>query len=80
MKSTSPRLRITVDGQRLRKLRCQRYLTQEELADMSGISARTIQRMEAGGYFRFKTLLQVASILGSDVSDFCRIEAPDLSS
>lgn len=47
----------------LKKIREERNLTQEELADKSGISVRTIQRIEAGTDPKGYTLKTLASTL-----------------
>lgn len=56
----------------LKLLREQQNLTQEELSEKSGISVRTIQRIEAGtqpkGY-TLKTLAKVLDVRESDLSD-----------
>lgn len=51
----------------LKKIREAKYLTQEELAEKSGISVRTIQRIEAGTEPKGYTLKTLAATL--DVSE-----------
>lgn len=49
---------------KLKELREKLNLTQEELADQSGISVRTIQRIESGNMPKGHTLKQLANTLG----------------
>lgn len=51
----------------LKKIREEKNLTQEELAEMSGLSVRTIQRIEAGTEPKGYTLKTLASTL--DISE-----------
>jgi len=51
----------------LKKIREEKNLTQEELAEKSGISVRTIQRIEAGTYPKGYTLKTLAATL--DISE-----------
>ena len=56
-----------LDGQRLRELRRQRGLSQEELADQAGISVTTVARLEQGqpnAPCRGRTLGRLARALG----------------
>lgn len=55
-----------LDGQRLRKLRRQRGLSQEELADQAGISVSTVARLERqlAAPCRGRTLGRLARSLG----------------
>lgn len=48
----------------LTHIRESRHLTQQELAEKSGVSVRTIQRIEAGGSLKGHTLKQLAAALG----------------
>ncbi|MCX8524189.1 helix-turn-helix domain-containing protein [Chryseobacterium formosus] len=53
----------------LKKIREQQNLTQEELAEKSGISVRTIQRIEAGTNPKGYTLKTLATTLGITEKD-----------
>lgn len=75
---------------KLKQIREKHHLTQEELAEKSGISVRTIQRIEAGvnpkGY-TLKTLAKVLEVSESDLVDPTpreidkeKIETPENSS
>lgn len=51
-------------GARIGQARLQRNLTQIELANQSGISKRTLERMEAGGSVQLSSLIRVCRALG----------------
>jgi len=53
----------------LKKIRESQHLTQEELAQKSGLSVRTIQRIEAGTQPKGYTLKNLASVLGISEKD-----------
>jgi transcriptional regulator with XRE-family HTH domain len=59
------------------KLRLQRGWSQEQLAEMSGVSVRTIQRLERGQSASVETLKAVAAVLEVD---FTRLQEPDMES
>ena len=52
----------------LKKLRYKRSWSQEQLAELSGLSVRTVQRLEAGGKASLESLMSLASVLEVDVS------------
>jgi transcriptional regulator with XRE-family HTH domain len=52
--------RFQADSEKIKELRLQRGWTQEQLAEIAGISARTIQRTEATGSAAFDTLRAMA--------------------
>lgn len=52
----------------LKQLRLSRLLSQEQLAQMSGLSARTIQRIESGHKPSLESLKSLASALETDVA------------
>lgn len=54
-------------GKRLRQLRRERRLTQEELADIAQISVKTVQKIEQGGSSRIETYNSLALALGVEV-------------
>jgi transcriptional regulator with XRE-family HTH domain len=54
---------MAINAQRLRSLREQRGWSQEQLADVSGLSARTIQRVEATGAASLETRMALAAAL-----------------
>lgn len=51
-------------GKRLRSFRINFPMTQEELAEESGLSLRTIQRMEKGESVQTESLIRVMSAMG----------------
>ncbi|MGH8108065.1 MAG: helix-turn-helix domain-containing protein [Arenimonas sp.] len=52
----------------LKQLRLSRHLSQEQLAQMSGLNVRTIQRIESGRDGSLESLKCLASVLEVDVS------------
>ena len=52
----------------LKELRISRHLTQEQLAQMSGLNVRTIQRIESGSNASLESLKCLAAVLEVDVS------------
>lgn len=61
---------------KLKKIREKQNLTQEELSDKSGISVRTIQRIEAGNEPKGQTLKILAKTLGVKESELLKLEIP----
>lgn len=53
----------------VRKLRLEKGLSQEQLADMAGISTRTLQRLERGAKASPETLKCIASVLETDFAN-----------
>ncbi|WP_417512896.1 2TM domain-containing protein [Minwuia sp.] len=51
----------------VRKLRLDKGWSQETLAEVSGLSVRTVQRVERGGQASLETLNALASVLETDV-------------
>ena len=71
----------------IRKLRLDMGLSQEQLADMAGISTRTLQRLERGAKASPETLKCLAAVLEVDFKDLNkepsmtpRIGTPDIAS
>ena len=56
----------------VRKLRLEKGWSQEQLAEISGLSVRTIQRMERGQKPSLETLKSLAAVFDLDVSDLTR--------
>jgi transcriptional regulator with XRE-family HTH domain len=65
---------MEVDGVKLREVRLDRGLSQEELHEMTGVSRDTISRMETGDRPNPhpRTLRRLASALGVTVADIRR--------
>ena len=60
----------------IQKLRLQRGWSQEQLADVSGLSARTIQRIEGGQSASLETLKALAAAFAVDIST---LKEPDMT-
>lgn len=60
----------------IKTIRERKHLTQEELAEQSGLSVRTIQRIEAGQKPKGHTAKVLAQTLGMDLSSFNSPEHP----
>lgn len=54
----------------VRKLRLQKAWSQEQLAEMAGVSVRTIQRLERGGKPGLETAKSLASVFEVNLSTF----------
>ena len=52
----------------LKQLRISRHLSQEQLAQMSGLNVRTIQRIESGHNASLESLKSLAAVLEVDIS------------
>ena len=52
----------------IRELRLERGWSQEDLAEIAGLSTRTIQRLENGGRASLETLKCLAAVFESDIS------------
>ena len=53
----------------LKKLRERKNLSQEQLATMSGLNVRTIQRIESGNRASLESLKSLASVLETSITD-----------
>ncbi len=60
----------------IQKLRLQRGWSQEQLAELSGLSVRTIQRLERGQPASLETLKALGAVFDVDVST---LQEPDMS-
>ena len=65
---------MKINGEAVRALREQKSWSQEHLASASGLSVRTVQRVEAEGVASSETRLALAAALGVPVNDL--ISAP----
>lgn len=66
---------MKIDGEKVRDLREQKSWSQEHLASASGLSVRTIQRVEAQGTSLPETRLALAAALGVPASALMSGEA-----
>lgn len=75
---TAQRWTTVLDGARLRHLRRQHGLSQEQLADQAGVSLTTMRRLERQrtAPCRCRTLGRLASALGEDPARFTRAMQP----
>ena len=55
----------TINLRDLKKMRLERHWSQEQLADMSGLSIRTIQRIENGENAGLESLKSLAAVFSS---------------
>jgi transcriptional regulator with XRE-family HTH domain len=75
------RSKLNPDGARIRILRIQRGWTQEQLAEIAGISSRTVQRAETANCASFDTVKAIAAAFETDFdqllgSEACRASDP----
>jgi transcriptional regulator with XRE-family HTH domain len=66
---------MRIDGTRVRALRERKAWSQEHLAQVSGLSVRTIQRVEAEGTALPETRLALATALGTSAAELMGDEA-----
>ena len=59
----------TINLRDLKEMRLQRHWSQEQLAEMSGLSIRTIQRIENGENAGFESLKSLAAVFEIDIID-----------
>lgn len=63
-------------GQRLRQYRREKQLTQQELADLLGVSNKSVSRWEGGSYPDVATLAPLARVLGVTVDELLGCQPP----
>ena len=68
---------MQIDSARLKQLREQRAWSQEHLAALTGLSVRTIQRLETNGAAAHESRLALASAFGLDPADLAPAPAPE---
>ena len=76
------RSKLNPDGAIIRTLRIQRGWTQEQLAEIAGISSRTVQRAETANCASFETVRAIAAAFETDfdqllVSEACGASDPE---
>lgn len=60
---------MKIDPARLKRMREARGWTQEQLAEITGLNARTVQRVEASGKAAPETGMALASVLDCSLAD-----------
>ena len=68
---------MRIDPGRLRRLREQRAWSQEQLAEVAGLSVRTVQRVESGGAASPDTRMALAAALDVEPVDLCALADPE---
>ena len=63
-------------GARLRQLRQEKHLTQQELADQLGVSNKSVSRWESGGYPDITILVPLSRVLGVSVDELLGCQPP----
>ena len=71
---------MQIDPSRLKQLREQRAWSQEHLATVSGLSVRTIQRLETSGAASHESRLALAAAFGLDPADLAPGNTPPVIS
>ena len=61
----------------IKKMRLERHWSQEQLAEMSGLSIRTIQRIENGENAGLESLKSLASVFETNIEDSNKKEEVD---
>lgn len=59
----------TINLREVKKMRLERHWSQDQLADMSGLSIRTIQRIENGENAGLESLKSLAAVFEINISD-----------
>ena len=59
----------TTNVRDIKKMRLERHWSQEQLADMSGLSIRTIQRIENGENAGLESLKSLAAVFDTNIAD-----------
>ena len=67
---------MQIDSARLKQLREQRAWSQEHLAALTGLSVRTIQRLETNGAAAHESRLALAAAFGLDPADLAPAPEP----
>ena len=70
---------MQIDSARLKQLRQQRAWSQEHLAALTGLSVRTIQRLETNGAAAHESRLALAAAFGLDPADLAPAPEPALT-
>jgi len=69
-------MEMKIDALKIRQLREARGWSQEHLAEVAGLSARTVQRVEADGNASPESRMALSAALGVDTADLGMSAAP----
>jgi transcriptional regulator with XRE-family HTH domain len=69
------RSKLNPNGGKIRTLRIQRGWTQEQLAEIAGVSTRTVQRAESANCAAFETLRAIAGAFDTEFNQLLKPEA-----
>jgi len=69
--------KLNPDSAKIKALRLQRGWTQEQLAEIAGVSPRTIQRAETANCAAFETVRAIAGAFETDFDQLIKTDAPD---
>ena len=72
--------KLNPDSVKIKALRIQKGWTQEQLAEIAGISPRTIQRAETANCAAFETVRAIAVAFETDFDQLIKSESPDVPS
>ena len=67
----------TINLRDIKKMRLERHWSQEQLAEMSGLSIRTIQRIENGENAGLESLKSLAAVFETNIEDSNKKEEED---
>jgi len=59
-------------AEKVKRFREERAWSQEHLANVSGVSSRTIQRIEGGALASQESLMALANVFGMEVAELIR--------
>ena len=68
--------KVDPDSEKIKSLRVRRAWSQEQIADIAGVSHRTIQRIEAGSKASFESLRAIAAAFDLDVNEILEKPQP----
>ena len=59
----------TINLRDIKKMRLERHWSQDQLAEMSGLSIRTVQRIENGGNANLESLKSLGAVFETNITD-----------
>ena len=60
----------TINLRDIKKMRLERHWSQDQLAEMSGLSIRTVQRIENGENAGLESLKSLAAVFDTNIDDY----------